>query len=308
MSRTKTQQQPPLTAGTLVAPGYPVLAHLCRTGWLDLYDAWSEQRACRCVVKVLRPDRSHDQHLRDRLLQEGHWLQAFTHPHLVRAYETRESPVPHVVLETLTGETLARLLERSRRRLAATDLAQLGLHLCSAVHYLHTRPLLHLDLKPANIVIDCRRAKVLDLSIARPPGRGPRGVGTFCYLSPEQAGGGMLTPAADVWGIGITLYEAATGELPFDPGESVDSGDDASDSTGTDDWYPQLEGPAPPVTARRRLPADLATAIDACLRPDPRDRPSIDELTRTLNLLVPQGRHAPRAPVAESKETGHSRR
>lgn len=305
MSRVKAPQLPPLAAGTFVAPGYQVLGHLCRTGWLDLYDTWSEQRDCRCVVKVLRPDRCHEQRLRDRLIREGRWLLAFTHPHVVRAYETAEEPEPYVALETLTGETLSHLLERRRHRLAADDLAQLGLHLCSAMHYLHGQGLLHLDLKPSNIVIDCRRAKVLDLSIARPPGSGRPGVGTFCYLAPEQARGGMLTPAADVWGIGITLYEAATGDVPFDQGETVDGdyaygdySDDGEDGAEADSWYPQLEKPAPPVATRRRLPPHLAEAIDACLRPDPDARPTVRVLTGLLDAQLPQDRRAARPPEA----------
>lgn len=115
MSRAMSRPVPPLAPGAIPAPGYEVLAHLARTGWLDLYDAWSEERDCRCVVKVLRPDHRHEEQLRDRLLREGRWLRTFTHPHLVRAYETFESPEPLVVLETLTGETLAHLIGRSRR-------------------------------------------------------------------------------------------------------------------------------------------------------------------------------------------------
>ncbi|MFE5580017.1 serine/threonine-protein kinase [Kitasatospora sp. NPDC056531] len=261
----------PLPAGTPIAPGYRVLAHLCRTGWLDVYDAWSEERDCRCVVKVLRPDRRGDRELRERLLREGRWLTEFTHPHLVRGYGTGERPQPYAVLETLTGETLAHLLDRRPRRPAATDLTLLGLHLCSAMRYLHGKNLLHLDLKPANIVIDCRRAKVLDLSIARPPGPGSRGVGTDGYLAPEQASGGPFTAATDVWGIGTTLYEAATGELPFD-GEPPRS--------------------FTPVSRRRRLPRPLAEAIDASLLLDPAARPPLARLAAVLDDLLPQGRRA----------------
>ncbi|MBV6697109.1 serine/threonine protein kinase [Kitasatospora aureofaciens] len=268
--------QQPLTAGTFVAPGYQALAHLCRTGWLDLYDAWSEERDCRCVVKVIRPDRRRERRLRERLLQEGRWLTEFTHPHLVRGYGTGERPQPYVVLETLTGETLAHLLDGRTRRPTATDLALLGLHLCSAVHYLHGRGLLHLDLKPSNIVIDCHRAKVLDLSVARPPGVARPGIGTDGYLAPEQARGGPLTGAADVWGIGITLYRAATGAVPF--------------------AGPAPDGPAPSVSRSRRLPRALAGAVDACLRLDPEDRPGVPELAVRLDELLPQGRRAVAPP------------
>lgn len=107
---------PPLAPGARPVPGYEVLAHLTRTGWLDVYDAWSEERACRCVVKTVRPDRRGEARLRERLLREGRWLCGFTHPHLVRGYATFVSPEPLVVLETLTGETLSHLLHRLRRR------------------------------------------------------------------------------------------------------------------------------------------------------------------------------------------------
>ncbi|MFJ7146901.1 serine/threonine-protein kinase [Streptomyces sp. NPDC100445] len=204
-----------LAPGAEPAPGYEVLAHLTRTGWLDVYDAWSVERACRCVIKTVRPDRRDEKRLRERLLREGGWLREFTHPHLTRAYETFESPEPLVVLETLTGETLSHLVHRLRRRPGAADVALLGVQLCSAIHYLHGRGLLHLDVKPSNVVVDCGHAKVLDLSVARPPGPAPAGVGTRGYLAPEQARGGPLTAAADVWGIGVTLFEVACGDVPF---------------------------------------------------------------------------------------------
>ncbi|MDQ0994675.1 serine/threonine-protein kinase [Streptomyces sp. V3I7] len=310
MSPATTRAPAPLAPGTRPAPGYEILAHLARTGWLDLYDAWSEERDCRCVVKVVRPDRREEERLRDRLLREGRWLRSFSHPHLVRAYDTFAFPEPLVVLETLTGETLAHLIHRLRRRPAAEDVALLGVHLCSAMHYLHGHGLLHLDLKPSNVVVDCRHAKVLDLSLARPPGTAPAGLGTDCYLAPEQARGGPLTAAADVWGIGITLYEVATGELPFDWGETEEDGtaDESYSRTGSDwpdgtrseegqgAWYPQLTAHAPPITARRRLPRSLAAAIDGCLRPEPSDRPALHDLADAFDATLPwQRRQRPPA-------------
>ena len=287
---------PPLAPGTRPAPGYEVLAHLTRTGWLDLYDVWSEERACRCVLKAVRPDRLGEERLRERLLREGRWLRDFTHPHLVRAYETVESPEPLVVLETLTGETLSHLLDRLRHRPAAADVALLGVQLCSAVHYLHGQGLLHLDLKPSNVVVDCGHAKVLDLSLARPPGPAPAGWGTLCYLAPEQARGGPLTAAADVWGIGVVLFEAACGDLPFGRGETGD--DEQYDGEGPHragapaDRSPHPERSAPPVTPRRRLPPALAAGIDGCLRADAASRPAVAELAAALSAALPASSRA----------------
>ncbi|MFJ2721627.1 serine/threonine-protein kinase [Streptomyces sp. NPDC087437] len=275
----------PWAPGTKPAPGYVILEHLARTGWLDVYDAWSEERDCRCVIKVVRPDHRGERRLGERLLREGRWLRDFAHPHLVRGYDTLKSPEPLVVLETLTGETLSHLVHRMRRRPAATDVALLGVQMCSAVHYLHGRGLLHLDLKPANVVVDRGHAKVLDLSLARPPGPAPAGLGTCCYLAPEQARGGPLTAATDVWGIGITLFETACGEEPVACGASQAATD--GHDHDTDDRYWQLEEAAPPVRTRRRLPLALAAAIDTCLRADPSSRPTVAALACALKAALP---------------------
>jgi eukaryotic-like serine/threonine-protein kinase len=253
-----------LRPGRELAPGYEVIEHLARSNVLDVYDAWSHERGCRVAIKALRPDRNGDGSALTALLREGRRLRRLSHPHLVRAYEVLREPRPAVVLETLAGETIAHLIQRRRRRLAAADLAILGLHLCSALGYLHSQRLLHLDVKPSNVIAERGRAKVIDMSVARRPGRARAGVGTWCYMAPEQARGGELTGAADVWGVGGLLYEAAAGECAFDDDHDAE--------------YPQLERRAAPVLTRRRLPLALAGAIDGCLEPDPAARPSLREL------------------------------
>ena len=256
----------PLGAGRELAPGLRVLAHLARSNVLDVYDAFSERRAARVVVKTLRPDRRGDRAARTALLREGRLLRRSSHPHIVRAYEVHDGERPFVVLETLGGETLAHLLERRDRRLGTGELAHLGGHLASALHYLHGEGILHLDLKPSNVVADGGRAKLLDLSIAQRPGRVRAGRGTWCNMAPEQARGGIVGPAADVWGLGTVLYEAATGENPF-----LD--------------LDQLVDRAPPVRGQRRLPSGLARLIDASLDPVPERRPAVADLLATLSPL-----------------------
>ncbi|MEU2334133.1 serine/threonine-protein kinase [Streptomyces sp. NPDC006654] len=264
-------QVPPLAPGTEPVPGYEVLAHLTRTGWLDVHDAWSAERYCRCVIKVVRPDRRDERGLGARLLREGRRLREFSHPHLVRGYDVFGSPEPLVVLETLTGETLSHLLHRLRRRPSAADVALLGVQLCSAVHYLHGRGLLHLDLKPSNVVVERGHVKVLDLSVARRPGPAPAGLGTRGYRAPEQARDGVLTPAADVWGIGVVLHEAACGTGSSEPGGSG----------------PRCPARPAPVSSLRRLPRALAAAVDGCLRADPASRPGVAELAAELAAVLP---------------------
>ena len=191
----------PFAAGRELAPGYEVIGHLARSNVLDVYDAWSHERACRCVVKLLRPDRRGDERAARALQREGRLLARLSHPHLVRGYETLREPLPAVVMETLRGETVAHLVDRRTRRLSAAELGHLGVHLCSAIAYLHGRGMLHLDLKPSNVIAEAGRAKIIDLSLARPPGRVRPGTGTWCYMPPEQARGGEVRPASDAWGI-----------------------------------------------------------------------------------------------------------
>ena len=291
---------PPLPVAAPLAPRYTVIEHISRGRTLDVYDAWSAERGSRCIVKALRPDRADDRPAARRLIREGRLLRRLTHPHIVRGYEVHVEPAPLVVMETLTGATLAHLIDESPRRLSFTEIGHLGLHLASAIGYLHRRGWLHLDLKPTNVVAEAGRAKLIDLSIVRRPGRSSGGVGTWCYMSPEQAVGGDLGAAADVWGLGVVLYEAVTGEAAFDPPEPGEStaGDRWEDATGDDETpaeytdprnrrYPQLEGLAPPVgRLRRRVPSRLSGLIAACLAPDPADRPAVRDVLRALEEVA----------------------
>ncbi len=294
----------PLEGGAEIAPGYEVIRHMRRGRALDVYDVWSRGLGARCVVKAVRPERQGDARTRRLLLDEGRLLETMRHPHIVRGYETLEEPAPLVVMETLTGTTLAYLIETSTEPLTVESVAHLGLQLGSAVRYLHARDILHLDLKPANIVAESSRAKVIDLSVARAPGDLPAGVGTWLYLAPEQATDGFVGPAADVWGIGTVLLEAATGRPAFeepplaedDEPDELDEDDEELDDSGSEDdygdtpsWletgdgpYPQLTERAPRLDGTRDVPAGLADLVAACLERDPGARPTVLELLAGL--------------------------
>ena len=201
--------------------------------------------------------------------REGRLLTELCHPHIVRGYELLEDG-PIAIMETLDGETVAHLLDRSR--LDADEVAWLGLQLASALRYLHRRGLLHLDVKPSNVIASAGRAVLIDLSLAREPGRYRAGLGHVVLpRRPSRRAATRLTAAADVWGLGTVLYEAATGEPAFEDDASVASSDDTwQTDEQLDAGFPQLE--APRAAAR---PARSAPVIDACLglRPASTDRP-----------------------------------
>ncbi|KAA5833490.1 serine/threonine-protein kinase [Saccharopolyspora hirsuta] len=267
----------PLAPGELLAPGYKVVDHLRRGSRLDVYDVWSEERSCRCVAKTVRPERADDQRAVGWLRNEGVLLTQFTHPHLVRGYEivqTAEPARPVVITETLPGHTLSYLIDE-HGRLRPIDAAVLGIQLCSVLTYLHRRGWVHLDVKPSNIVEVGGRAVLLDLSLSCRIGE-RSSAGTFDYLSPEQAAGEEMTPAADTWGLGITLYEALSGTTPW-----ADVSHREHSTNGTR-YYPQRDRVAAPLRTHRRLPAALSRTVDACLAPDPKSRPTVEEVAANL--------------------------
>ena len=128
--------------------------------------------------------------------------------------------------------------------------------------HLHHHDWLHLDVKPANVVVDHGRAVLIDLSLAGRPGSGRAGAGTRGYLAPEQARGRDLTAATDVWGLGVTLIEAFTDDVPY--------GDEATWDTGRR-WplvhRPDADGARRPATSYRRRCATCWPRASTWTRP-----------------------------------------
>jgi serine/threonine protein kinase len=294
-SRDRLREQPhtdgpaPCPEGQEIAPGYTVVEHMRRGADYDTYDAWSTARYAHCFLKTMRPDRLDDTSALRALRREARLLLAFSHPHIVRAYELSSTPTdrtPVLVLETLTGPTLSDLVDGDGpgSRLPAESVGHLGRHLCSAVRYVHDHGHLHLDIKPSNIIAFEGHARLVDFSLARPPGPCHRGRGTAGYMSPEQALGAPLTAAADIWAVGLSLYVAATGHRPFETDHPT-----GSRSTGKltrAERYPQLVRPVPRLRSRRRFPLPVSELIDACLRLDPTRRPTLRQLDEALTTLT----------------------
>jgi len=258
-------------------PGRSVVRLLGGGERYETYLAWDDSLFALVVVKILRPHLVDDRHALRGLKDEVRLLEQLRHPVIVRSFDVElDGARPHVVLEHLEGPRLSTLVRRFGP-LEREQLLPLGLQLCSALHYLGGRGIVHLDVKPSNIIMGAP-ARLIDLSIASPVDElagTRRGPGTDAYMSPEQcdpAGRGPITEAADIWGVGATLYHAVSGHAPF-----------ATPSSRAE-RFPQLREAPEPLPDR--VPPAVRVLLEACLAPEPEARPSPAELATELELLV----------------------
>ena len=217
-----------------------------------------------------------------------------SHPNLVRVYDARADGDPaYIVMEYVEGETLGDLLSR-RGSLTPAEVVELGLQACAGLAVVHAAGLVHRDVKPQNLLLredgtlkltDFGIAWVADASSLTQVGTV---LGTAGYIAPEQAAGGPVTPAADVYALGAVLYEALTGVPPRQFASIAE--------------VVQRRGEpfAPVRTVARATPIELEATVMRCLDPDPRLRPQDGAaLLRELALLSPEAptRHAGPAPT-----------
>jgi serine/threonine protein kinase len=265
VSRDDRARRWALEPGDEVVPGLTAVRRLGTGERFETYLGWDERRLALVVVKVVRPHLVEDDHSLRRLAAEAGLLDRLRHPVIVRGLEADlEGRRPHVVLEHLEGPRLSRLIRR-QGRLEPDQLIPLGQQLAAALHYMAAEGVAHLDVKPGNVIMGAP-ARLIDLSIAREVADLPRvtaRIGTAAYMAPEQVEPrerGPLTTAADVWGMGVTLYHAAAGRPAFAPPRH------------RDDAHPQLLAAPDPLPDA--VPAPLAELVMACLAPLPADRPA----------------------------------
>lgn len=259
------------------------IALLSKAASYMVWDAWDHERFARVILKEPLPEKRERPTTRERLMREGKLLRSLSHPHVVPAHELLTEPHPMLVMESLGGATLSHMIETGPP-LDDHEIAFLGLQLISALSYLHRQGYLHLDLKPSNVISEAGRARLIDLGLATPPGPIEAELGTWSYMSPEQARGDRIDAAADVWGLGATLFDCATGFPPFNDPELDDEAE-----------YPQLHRRARAAgsasqgyraASEHRLSADLAALIDSLLEPEPAQRPQLAAIAEALEKIA----------------------
>ena len=155
-----------LAEGDEIAPGRTVLQALGGGHDYEVYLVWDEHLFAVMVAKLTRPDRVDDPSAMRALEREAAALERLAHPILLRGFgASLEGPYPHVLVEHLEGPTLRRLIRRSGR-LTVQEALPLALHLASALHYLASEDMVHLDVKPDNIVMGIP-PRLIDFSLVR---------------------------------------------------------------------------------------------------------------------------------------------
>lgn len=248
-------------AGDEIVPGRRALQLLGGGDRYEAYVAWDERLHLPVVAKVLRPHLLDNLRARTAIAAEAEALDRLQHPVLVRSFgAVLDGDRPHLVLEFLDGPRLSTLI-RKFGPLASEQLVPLARQISSAIQFMAGEGWVHLDVKPSNIVMTSS-PRLIDLSVARTHAGVSlikRPVGTDAYMAPEQCDPerfSQIGSPADVWGLGVTVFEALAARKAFPP-DGISR-------------YPQLRLEPPPLPDK--APPALAAAVRACLVDDPARR------------------------------------
>lgn len=242
---------------------YEVLRELGSGGTSVVYHAQDRERGGREVaVKVLMQER-----LEERFNREVEQLSQLSHPNLVGFLEVgKHEGRDFLVMEYLPGGHLSDAL----RGKGTEEILRTFVEICGGLSYLHSRGIVHRDVKPANIMMDAKgHPKLTDLGSARQVDRQTRLtragsiVGTYAYLAPEQIQSTDAGPAADLYSLGVCLFEALTGRRPFTVKHEFQL------------MKAHLEEEPPPLGKfRPELPESLGSLVASLLEKTPEARPT----------------------------------
>lgn len=273
---------------------------LAEGGMGRVYQAVDERTGRRVAVKQLAPEYARDAVAVARFLAEAAAMRRLAHPSIVSILDlvSDDARAPYYTMELLSGSDLAGIIAREGP-LGWRRAARLASQLCGALAHVHAAGVVHRDLKPANIFIatgDGRfeTVKLLDFGIAatlRAAARGaPAFLGTPPYTAPEQLAGAPADHRADLYALGVILYEMLTGSNPF-----------AARTLAATALKHFGDAPPPPSRAGARdVPPNLDRLVMACLALRPDDRPAdARAVGATLNGLAtrpPRARRGWRRP------------
>ena len=264
-------------AGRILGGRYTVQDKIGTGGMATVYRGVDEVLGRTVAIKTMLPQYASDPSFAARFKQEAQAAAALQSPYIVSVYDWgKDGDTYYIVMEYLRGTDLKSGI-RKHGALDSKKVAQIGSQIAQALSVAHRHDIIHRDIKPQNIMVQPDgNIKVMDFGIARAKNShittDNSVLGTAHYVSPEQTQGKDLGPTTDIYSLGIVMYEASTGRVPFD-------GDDAISVA-----LKQVnEQPMPPSQINPAVDPSLEGIILKCMQKNPADRfQTADELGRVL--------------------------
>ncbi|MFY1617503.1 serine/threonine-protein kinase [Micromonospora sp. WMMD736] len=276
-----------LHPGRLLARRYRLIDQIGAGGMSVIWRARDEVLDRFVALKVLAASLAADARFRDMVREEARAAAQLVHPHVTSVHDYGETVDPDgsitsfVVMELLSGEELE--LRLTEGPLPWPEAVEVGAQVADALAAAHRLGIVHRDITPANVMMTAMGVKVLDFGIATrigAPDEDEDGgtFGTPAYVAPERLDGAPAQPATDVYSLGVLLYEALTGRVPY----PADTWEQLSAALA--------DGPAPTLAGMPELPAEVARICLRSLARDPADRPTARQVATVLrgHLLTPE--------------------
>jgi eukaryotic-like serine/threonine-protein kinase len=265
-----------LAENTLIDGRYLALKRIGSGGMAEVWCAHDTQLDRTVALKILHERFAQDREFLERFRREASAAAGLQHPNVVNVFDRGEFDGTHyIAMEYVEGASLKDLIGRGMSVGEAVEVAR---QVLGAARFAHSHGIIHRDLKPQNVLIDGEgRATVTDFGIARAGAseitQTGSVMGTAQYLSPEQAQGLPVTAASDLYSIGVILYEALTGRVPFE-----------GDSAVAVALKQVSEAPVPPSRLNPEVPKALDAVVLKALAKDPANRfANADEFIAALD-------------------------
>ena len=267
--------------GRMLGGRYQVQDKIGTGGMATVYRGQDQVLGRTVAIKMMLPQYANDPSFAARFKQEAQAAAALSSPYIVSVYDWgKDGESYYIVMEYLRGTDLKSGI-RKHGALDSRKVAQIGSQIAQALSVAHRHDIIHRDIKPQNIMVQPDgNIKVMDFGIARAKNSSLTTdnsvLGTAHYVSPEQSTGKPLGPTTDIYSLGIVMYEAATGRVPF-------AGDDAISVA----MKQVNEAPQPPSLINPNVDPALEAIILRCMEKNPADRyQSADELARALRDFI----------------------
>lgn len=288
-----------LETGTILGGRYEILKKIGTGGMADVYMAKCHKLNRNVAIKVLKNEYVDNEKFLKKFQVEAEAVARLAHPNIVNVYDVgQEGSVNYIVMELAEGITLKEYIKK-KGHLSAKETVELSLQIASAISHAHGHHTIHRDIKPQNILVsDSGQVKVTDFGIAKAANSNTvtsTAIGSVHYISPEQAKGKYCDEKSDIYSLGITMYEMATGQVPFDH------------ENGVTIALMHLQNEiTPPGELIGDIPESLEKIILKCTMKKPEDRyQSVNELIEDLKLVFEdtKGSYVGMAPFVDDSPT-----